>query len=167
MNKHTSFLLKAAAAVLAIQVVVGVILFYSFPDWTTRGQFGDMFGIVNSLFSGLAFSGLIYTIFLQQQELSLQREELQLTRVELKRSAEAQEKSERALVSQADASNQSARLAAINYLLAHYKQELDSYRGMSFVGNDPRLGRKTALEQKQQVLLGQLDAVFNQITQHE
>ncbi len=48
-----------------------------------RGTFGDMFGAVNSLFTGLAFAGLIYTILLQKEELSLQREELKLTRGEL------------------------------------------------------------------------------------
>lgn len=44
------------------------------------GEFGDMFGAVNSLFSGLAFAGIIYTIFLQRHELKLQREELTDTR---------------------------------------------------------------------------------------
>ncbi|MDR6554663.1 hypothetical protein [Paenibacillus qinlingensis] len=42
-----------------------------------RGTFGDMFGAVNSLFSGLAFAGIIYTIYLQRKELTLQREEIQ------------------------------------------------------------------------------------------
>jgi hypothetical protein len=48
-----------------------------------RGQFGDMFGAVNSLFTGLAFAGLIATIFLQRDELALQRTELQLQRDEM------------------------------------------------------------------------------------
>jgi hypothetical protein len=51
-------------------------------DFTTRGQFGDMFGVVNSLFSGLAFGGIIYTILLQREELKAQREELKLTKQE-------------------------------------------------------------------------------------
>ncbi|PKN35628.1 MAG: hypothetical protein CVU61_02060 [Deltaproteobacteria bacterium HGW-Deltaproteobacteria-19] len=51
--------------------------------WPQRGTFGDMFGAVNALFSGLAFAGVIYAIFLQRKELILQREELQLTRKEL------------------------------------------------------------------------------------
>ncbi len=49
-----------------------------------RGVFGDMFGVVNSLFSGLAFAGIIITIFLQSRELKLQREELTETREEFK-----------------------------------------------------------------------------------
>lgn len=48
-----------------------------------RGTFGDMFGAVNALFSGLAFASLIYTIVLQKRELQLQRQELVLTRAEL------------------------------------------------------------------------------------
>lgn len=47
------------------------------------GVFGDMFGAVNALFSGLAFAGLIYTIWLQRIELRLQRRELEATRHEL------------------------------------------------------------------------------------
>lgn len=45
-----------------------------------RGTFGDMFGAVNSLFSGLAFAGLICTLIVQMKELKAQREELSDTR---------------------------------------------------------------------------------------
>jgi len=34
-------------------------------DIATAGQFGDMFGVLTSLFSGLGFIGVIYTIHLQ------------------------------------------------------------------------------------------------------
>lgn len=47
-----------------------------------RGTIGDMFGSINSLFSGLALAGIILTILLQRQELELQREELKNTREE-------------------------------------------------------------------------------------
>lgn len=49
-----------------------------------RGTFGDMFGAVNALFTGLAFAGILMTIMLQMKELRLQRLELRDTRVELK-----------------------------------------------------------------------------------
>lgn len=49
-----------------------------------RGTFGDKFGSINALFSGLAFAGLIYTIILQRKDLEMQREELELTRKEMK-----------------------------------------------------------------------------------
>jgi hypothetical protein len=111
------------AAVVGLQVVSVIAIQYFIPDWSTRAQFGDSFGAVNSLFSGLAFAGLIYTIFLQRGELQLQREELQLTRSELTRSAEAQEKSERALAKQAFAAQAAAEIAAINNILAYVDGE--------------------------------------------
>ncbi len=62
-----------------------------------RGQFGDMFGAINALFTGLAFAGFIYTIYLQRKDLSLQRmdlrlqrDELELTRREFERAADNQ-----------------------------------------------------------------------------
>ncbi len=46
------------------------------------GEFGDMFGAVNALFSGLAFAAIVFTIRQQKEELELQRNELVLTRKE-------------------------------------------------------------------------------------
>ena len=66
-------------------------IFLNSPE--QRGMFGDSYGALNSLFSGLAFAGVIIAILLQRKELILQREELALTRAELKRSASAHEES--------------------------------------------------------------------------
>jgi hypothetical protein len=38
-----------------------------------RGIFGDMFGAVNALFSGLAFVGIVITLYLQNQETARQQ----------------------------------------------------------------------------------------------
>lgn len=55
------------------------------PDgWGDTGTFGDTFGALNTLFSGLAFAALIFTAWMQTKELSLQRQELEMTRSELK-----------------------------------------------------------------------------------
>jgi predicted Zn-dependent peptidase len=43
------------------------------------GTFGDMFGAVNALFSGLAMAGVIYTITQQNQTIELHKEELKQT----------------------------------------------------------------------------------------
>ncbi|OFW87452.1 MAG: hypothetical protein A3J37_00585 [Alphaproteobacteria bacterium RIFCSPHIGHO2_12_FULL_45_9] len=73
-----------------IALVVGLWIgsFYWIKDHvegaTNAGVFGDQFGAVNALFSGLAFAGLIYTILLQREELQAQREELGYTRDEIK-----------------------------------------------------------------------------------
>lgn len=53
-----------------------------------RGTFGDQFGFVNTLFSGLAFAGMIFTILLQKEELALQRKELEENREEMTKQTE-------------------------------------------------------------------------------
>ncbi len=73
-----------AVIVIFFWVTSIVILTYYFTDLAERGQFGDMFGAVNALFSGLALAGVIFAIHLQKKELKLQREELELTRTEIK-----------------------------------------------------------------------------------
>ena len=61
-----------------------LITWFSLGNDPERGTFGDMFGAVNALFSGLAFIGVIFAILLQSKELKLQRKELGFTREELK-----------------------------------------------------------------------------------
>lgn len=55
------------------------------------GQFGDVYGSVNALFSALAFALLIYTSWMQKNELELQRNEIELNREQLEKSASAQD----------------------------------------------------------------------------
>ncbi len=111
--------------IIAIIVLILIIVLYSlvvkyfYPEMSDRGLFGDMFGGINAIFSGLAFLGVIYTILLQSKELKLQREELELTRKELKRTAEAQEKSEKALLKQVDSLKQNAKLNGLGSILRH------------------------------------------------
>ena len=126
MNANWKHFALLVAGVVSLQAIFGMIVYISLGTWTERGTFGDMFGVVNSLFSGLAFAGVIYTIFLQHKELSLQREELTLTRQELSRSASAQEKSEQALAAQARAATITARLAAANYLYSEAERTISS-----------------------------------------
>lgn len=66
-----------------VVVVLWVVSGYLLEAVENRGTFGDMFGAVNALFSGLAFATLIYTAWMQREELALQREELAATRAEL------------------------------------------------------------------------------------
>jgi hypothetical protein len=78
-----------ALGVISIWSGMLLVTYWVFPTWSVRGQFGDVFGSVNALFSGLAFAGLIYAILLQRTELALQREELKLQREEMRGSREA------------------------------------------------------------------------------
>jgi len=89
MKKHWKLYLLLTG-VVAAQIAYGLVTHKLIPNWQTSGTFGDTFGAINSLFSGLAFAALIYTIVLQSRELTLQREELALTREQLTESAKSQ-----------------------------------------------------------------------------
>ncbi|WP_146180620.1 hypothetical protein [Limnohabitans curvus] len=164
---HRSLLFLIPLLIVGLQALIGFGVYQAFPDWATRGQFGDVFGVVNALFSGLAFAGLIYTVFLQREELSLQRKELELTRLELQRTAKAQEQSEIALRAQAEAALQSARLTTTNALLEHYRVELSRFKMLNLPGSDPRRVQVKELEVREQTLLAILDSLYVQISSEE
>jgi uncharacterized membrane protein YciS (DUF1049 family) len=112
--------LLAAIIVLALWFSALWIGYAFFPSWQERGQFGDLFGSVNALFSGLAFAGLIYAILLQRQELSLQRAELKLqreemaaSRAELAAQVAVQKQALRVYIGQIRVSAQQARIEAM------------------------------------------------------
>ncbi|EXD15599.1 MULTISPECIES: hypothetical protein [Acinetobacter calcoaceticus/baumannii complex] len=56
------------------------------PGDTNFGTFGDTFGVLNTLFSGLAFATLIITLFLQRRELELQRKAVNDQQIEIEKS---------------------------------------------------------------------------------
>lgn len=64
---------------------LGFLVYVSWPisEWSVSkaASLGDSFGILSSLFSGLAFAGLIVTIVMQNKTLKLQMEELREARV--------------------------------------------------------------------------------------
>ncbi len=79
------WILFSGVIILGVMVICIFFLRWLFPDISARGQFGDSFGVVNALFSGLAFAGVIWALRLQQKELALQREELANTRGEMEK----------------------------------------------------------------------------------
>ena len=112
-----------------ITLVVVAVLFASAwigtPMLTDKpGVFGDMFGSVNALFSGLAFVGVIYAILLQRKELQLQRRELESTREEMKLAREEARRS-------AGAQELTARVSALSQLIQHYREEMKMLQGSS------------------------------------
>ena len=85
------------------------LIYLTDADWISNpGTFGDSFGIINALFTGLAFSGLIVTIMLQYEEIKIQQQDLLESRQQFARSADAQERT--------------ARLAAASELLKEYNE---------------------------------------------
>jgi hypothetical protein len=83
LSVKKSWLLPLALLLIVVTLWLSswAIIAWAFPTegktdgYTTRGQFGDMFGAVNSLFSGLALAGVVYTIYLQHREIEEQRKE--------------------------------------------------------------------------------------------
>lgn len=124
MDKHmknSKLLYFLISGVLAAWISTFFLVYFYLPDWTSRGQFGDLFGSINSLFSGLAFAGLFYTISLQQRQISYQVEELELQRKELELQRKEMQASRQELANQSKmqlalfkANAAQIRVAAIN-----------------------------------------------------
>ena len=73
LNRH---LLCIMLTIVTVAFIANFCLIFTNYSREIRGAFGDQFGAVNALFSGLAFAGLIYTIILQRKDLKLQRKEM-------------------------------------------------------------------------------------------
>ena len=80
MNKYTKYAIISVIITITLWALSFLLLIVDKGD---RGTYGDMFGPVNALFSGLAFAGLIITLVMQHEELGLQRKELVQTNKEL------------------------------------------------------------------------------------
>lgn len=78
-NNHIFIIVILTVCIIWTWSWIYIDLFIPLKD---RANFGDKFGFVNSLFSGLALAVIIFSIMLQQKELSLQRKELNDTRKE-------------------------------------------------------------------------------------
>lgn len=152
-----------ASIVLSLLAVIALWLAggYWLPMWGANdqyqpNQFGDQFGAVNALFSGLAFAGLFWAIWLQRQELSLQRHELSLTRDELQRTAAAQEAAQDALRSQVRMQLISNQLAALNYVIAQLDNDIDLRSRTHRAASD--------LQDRRQDLVRQVEAILHRMS---
>ncbi len=117
MSRRTIYFILAGFSITVAWIASPFVVERYIPDLEQRGQFGDQFGAITALFNGLAFLGLIFTIYQQHIELGLQREELAQTRNELRKAADAQEASQKALKEQVLAQRDSAVIAAMDTLI--------------------------------------------------
>lgn len=98
-----SVVFVVAAWTISIPVLRAI---FDGPD--KANEFGDMFGAVNALFSGLALAALITTLWLQHQELTKQAKDQK---------------------SQAQLLKETARIHALNALLTSYTQQIGLAQG--------------------------------------
>ena len=83
-DNHFKNFILIGIILTVVSLIYPFLVNYFFDDWTKSGTFGDTFGALNALFSGLAIAGLITTILIQKNELKYQKEELTLQRNEMK-----------------------------------------------------------------------------------
>ena len=82
-----------------ILVLAVMLLNFFLPNWLSLGKvesagaFGDTFGAANALFSGLAFAGLIFTIWMQMKELKNQGVQIKEAARQLEESSKIQQQS--------------------------------------------------------------------------
>lgn len=98
MKKNIKHILIIFLSFLSIGMIsIGLFFMVKkyIPELENLALFGDSFGFVNTLFSGLALITISYSIILQLNAFKLQQKELQLTREEFKKTAEAQIESQK------------------------------------------------------------------------
>jgi hypothetical protein len=71
------FILFIAIIIIVLWLLIPLVFSKMVADKDLASKYSDTFNVVNALFSGLAFAGLIYTILLQQSEIEKQSAELQ------------------------------------------------------------------------------------------
>jgi hypothetical protein len=76
-------------AICGIVLTIGIIAWRS-DGIASLGQLGDAFGMANTLFTGLAFAGVVYTLLLQQKQASAQQDQLHQQRQDSLRQAREQ-----------------------------------------------------------------------------
>jgi len=119
-------LLGLTTIVLLIWAGSALIIANIVDNWTDRGTVGDMFGAVNALFAGLAFAALLYTIYLQREEIRMNRLEITLNRKELSKSVKAQQQAHNALLEQAAQTHLTAKINAMNTIISYYNSQISS-----------------------------------------
>ncbi|MDA9003111.1 hypothetical protein N9J23_00585 [Flavobacteriaceae bacterium] len=125
-KSKSGLLILMILIVVVIWILSSFLIIFGLDNWSDRGTFGDLFGAVNALFSGLAFAGLIYTIVLQKQDLELQRKEIALNRTELKKTSKAQQHSEKALIEQVEQMKIASKLNALKTLIDYYNIQISN-----------------------------------------
>ena len=84
MDKNIRLFIIISIILLLVTIGFPFIVNIFYPPVKDSPSLGDSYGTLNTLFSGLAFAGIIVTILIQKNELKHQREELALQREEMK-----------------------------------------------------------------------------------
>ncbi len=72
-RKQTSLVFVSVGLIVILFLTYWLVLSRILPDGRERGLFGDAFGALNALLSGVALIGVVYALLLQQKQLAEMR----------------------------------------------------------------------------------------------
>jgi hypothetical protein len=122
-NRNVALIgLFGVLTVILVMTVYAVLVYSKISDMQNRGLFGDMFGALNTFFSGLAFLGVIIAIIIQQKQLQHQRQEMQVA-------MQAQDESVLSLQKELENSKTQIKIDAINHLLVALDRRISIMHG--------------------------------------
>lgn len=124
--------------VLSFNLILSCWINLPYPG--TSGEFGDQFGVLNTLFTGLAFAGLIMTIILQRKDLALQRQEMRNAIIEQQAQTEQFEEQTRLQQKQYEESQKNFAISQTNSIF------YNSLNHISTLYNNFLSNRKDSLE---------------------
>jgi len=152
-TKPYSNLITMFFAVFIIWIASAILIYFSYSNWADRGTFGDMFGAVNALYSGLAFAALIYTIFMQREEIKMNRQEIVLNRKELKKATVAQQQAQETLKEQVIQTHLTAKINAMSTVINYYNTQIAN----------PNISTEliTKAKEKRRVLIRNIDELID------
>jgi hypothetical protein len=160
------FIIISACVIVIVWAIGGAAVYFLRPE-ADRAAFGEMFGAVNALFSGLAFAGVICAILLQREDLSLQRTELQLTREQHTASAEANRAAAKSLADQARLQLRSAQLDALTAQLESCSSQINQlyqrYQAYATKTSGAELPDTRQLEAKRAQVEARISSVLSEI----
>ena len=138
-QKPNQISLKPLAFLLAIVFTLWLISWWLvanlFCTPVDRGLFGDMFGGVNALFSGLATAGVVFALILQRKEISIALSGIA-------RNESARQETESLLREHREALLKVTRLASLNILVDHYWREMDRAGGLAMPALHDKYAKK-------------------------
>ena len=158
--------------VILLWILTIIVLPMFFPDISERGQFGDSFGAINALFSGLAFAGAIWAILMKKKELARQQE-LENTLEEIKGQKETLQKQnfESSFFQLLDKHNEIVNSMQIQekacsgrecfgYMLREFRDAYDRYKGAE---EEFWAGMAKNLDEARQLMLGWANDKYEQL----
>ena len=127
---------------VAITILLAIAAFLLFPfaihtwqhiDFSDLGTYGDFFGSFTSLFTVLAFGGLIISLYYQRRDIELQCKELNAQVKEMKDQADAQKSQAEYMAKQFDLMGQQFNLSKNQLMLSQEQAKLMDQQVKSMV----------------------------------